>query len=798
MKTAAELNGTQLVAKVTLHNYRYPRHNVHSGDFAIVVLDVVKVIEGEIPVELQKTDIWGRINLMAKGKMPKLDLGEEYLFIGKLIIDGSYGPQYECLSIHLDYDMTSPDDQRKFFSYFLTERQIDLLFELDSNPVQLLESKNIGALTSIKGIGQVTATRMCMRYEDNKNNGRAYIALKDLGLTKYAIDKLVEQLGSADIVVSTIEENPYSLIRLVRGYGWEKCDKMARARGFAPDCEFRVLAYAQHLLQEHADLNGNSCVDVNVFLAEVVNMCAPINQTTAATYIKKVTWGQTEFDKYYEEYTKGEKKLETPIFFYSKDDKKIGLFYLRRLEKDILTQLVRLQGSVPSRIFDRAVCEKIIADVETEQGYEYTSEQKKAMWNILEDNVSILTGSAGTGKSSTLKPLIRIFQHYGMKVEQCAFSGRASSLLSEITKLTGKTIHRLLGYSAELEQFTKNERDQLCADAIILDETSMVGEELFLSLLLAIKTGAKLIMLGDVKQLPPLAVGNILNDCIKSGYIHTSMLSIIHRQARKSGIIAQSIHVCEGTSIVKNDFLGEEVRGELKDFKIITNFDSTLIHQSIIDEYKRLMIEQKVPSDDIQIIVPVRTNGVNSCYALNKEIQQIVNVKCDPSAVTIDMVEKGAKFPVTFKTGDRIIVNKNNYHVRSVSGGEVAIFNGNIGHIKAIGEDYMVLNFEEQGDVIVSKEDWWNINLAYAITCHKLQGSQAPYCIIGLDYGAYVLLSREWLYTALTRAKKYCALVCQPKAVNHAVRTSAIRQKQTWLNKDLADEYVKATVGGEE
>ena len=110
----------------------------------------------------------------------------------------------------------------------------------------------------------------------------------------------------------------------------------------------------------------------------------------------------------------------------------------------------------------------------------------------------------------------------------------------------------------------------------------------------------------------------------------------------------------------------------------------------------------------------------------------------------------------------------------------------------------MVLNFEEQGDVIVSKEDWWNINLAYAITCHKLQGSQAPYCIIGLDYGAYVLLSREWLYTALTRAKKYCALVCQPKAVNHAVRTSAIRQKQTWLNKDLADEYVKATVGGEE
>ncbi len=812
MKTAAELKGTDVVAKVTLHNYRYPRTKVQSGEYAIVVLDVENVIEGEIPVELQKTNIFGSTSIIASGKMPKLEEDKEYLFVGRLLIDPKWGPQYECLSIHLDYDMNSEEDQRKFFSYFLTEHQIEALFALDPNPVQFLEQKNIGVLTTIKGVGPVIATRMCMKYEENKNNGRAYIELKDLGLTKNAIDKLVDQLGSADVVVTTIQENPYSLIRLVRGYGWKKCDEMARARGFTTDCEFRVLAYARHYLEENADMNGNSCMDIDALLGEVVAECAPITKTCAAEYLKKVTWGQADFDAYYEKYSQGAPIVdengdlitELPMLFYSKETRRVGLFELRRLEKDILNQLIRLHDTNSRVHFDHKICEDIINQTEKEQGYEYTHEQKAAIWNILNDNVSILTGSAGTGKSSTLKPLIRIFKYYGLEVDQCALSGRASSLLSEITELEGKTIHRLLRYSADLEMFTQNAKNPLDSDVVILDETSMVGEELFLSLLQAIRTGSKLIMLGDVKQLPPLAVGNILNDCIQSGYIRTNTLTIIHRQALQSGIIAQSIHVCEGTPIVKNDFLGSEVRGALKDFKLITNFDGALIHESILEEFKDLYLEKHIPSDDIQVIVPVRVKGTNSCYALNQELQRIVNPASDPCAVTVDMIDRGIKCPITFKTGDRIIVNKNNYHAMSTRGEEVAIFNGNIGHIKAIGkgggdlEDYMILTFDEQGDVILPKSDWWNINLAYAITCHKLQGSQAPYCIVGLDYSAYILLSREWLYTALTRAKKYCALVCEPKAANHAVRTSAIRQKQTWLNRDLVTQYLLSTQQGEE
>lgn len=794
MKNLNELRGKELVAKVKLHNYRAPKHNIESGAFAVVVLDLVRVLEGDVPFEFEVKGQPGQFRFIAKGKMPKLDKDQEYTFHGTLVIDPEWGGQYNVETIYLGYDMDRVEDQRKFFSYFLTDKQIDMLFELGDNPVQYLATSNIGKLTEVKGIGKVTATRMCMKYAENKNNGRAYIELKELGLTKHAIDSLIEQFGTADSVIDIIKENPYSLIKLVRGYGWEKCDVLALKQGFTTDCRQRVLAYAMHHLSTQADVNGNSCVDIEELMSAILEVCAPIDRMTAKEYLVATMWKQEDFDKFYKQYLKDKSniyKLETPLFFYSNEEHKVGLFTLRLLEKNIVTDLQRLQEAEQETVFERDVCERIISETEEEQGWKYTTEQKAAIWNILNDNVSILTGSAGTGKSSTLRPLIRIFQHYGLEVDQTALSGRASSLLSEITEIEGKTIHRLLCYDPNYERFTRNSTKPLDSDVVVLDETSMVGEELFLALISAIKTGAKLIMLGDVKQLPPMAVGNILNDCIQSGYIRTNILTIIQRQALQSGIIAQSINVCQGQSIVKNDFIGTDVRGELKDFKLITNLETALVHHSIIQEFKNLYEKEKINKDDIQVVVPVKLNGDNSCRVLNAEIQQIVNPdKEGEKRVEVEYSES-RKYTVTYKIGDRIIVNKNNYHATSLEGTEIAIFNGNIGHIVDIGPDYMVLDFPEQGMVILPRDDWWNINLAYAITCHKLQGSQSAYCIVGVDYTSFILLTREWLYTALTRAKKHCTLVGQPKAINQATRTSSIRQKQTWLLKDLSNLYME-------
>ena len=403
---------------------------------------------------------------------------------------------------------------------------------------------------------------------------------------------------------------------------------------------------------------------------------------------------------------------------------------------------------------------------------------------MLDHNVSILTGLAGAGKSATLKPVIKIFEGYNLWVEQCALSGRAASLLSEITNLQGKTIHRLLIFDPQTDRFVCNENSPLKADVIILDETSMVGGELFLSLISAIKTGAKLIMLGDVHQLESIGIANILKDSISSGFIPTSVLTKIHRQAAKSGIITESVRVAYGESIVRNDFVGEVIKGKLQDFKVIGVGDAALINRKVFAEYNNF-IKQGVSPEDIQIIVPMRTRGDISCRALNSMLQQIVNPKEYKEAVSVSLNDNGTKYSVCFKPNDRIIVIKNNYHAMGLDGKDKQIFNGNIGHIKEISGDVIVINIPDVGDIVLPRDQWNNIQLAYAITVHKKQGDSTPYAIVALDPSAYTLMSRELLYTAITRATKFCTLISTGKIINMATKTSRIRTKQTWLKDDL-------------
>lgn len=774
-----------LVARVKLHNYRFPKDRAHvSGEFAIVILDVVDVSQGT----LAEGCCIGPWRIVTSGRMPRLEDGMEYLFTGRLKIDSKWGPQYTCEEIHANYDMANPDEQRTFLSYFLTERQINLLYQTCDDPIAAIRQRNLAELTKIKGIGPTTAERICSRFADNLQNSRAYVELANLGLTKNAIDSIVKQIGSADLAIDAIKANPYSLIRLVRGYGWERADRLAMAQGFGRGCRERCLAYAEYKLNRLANEEGNSRLPIDDLLDELSQICSPTDRAQIADWLKTVTVGEQDFEARYQVFEETGKDADPPLLYYSRTARCIGLYSLRMVERRITEELVRLKTAPHTWNFDRTECEKIIADVEAEQGYQYTHEQRRAIWNILDSNVSVLTGSSGCGKSSTLKPLIRIFHKYGIEVAQCALSGRASSLLTEYTGLEGKTIHRLLCYDPESEKFMHSAHCPLDADVVILDETSMVGEELFLSLISSIKNGGKLLLLGDTKQLPPISVGNVLGDCIRSGYIPTNTLTIVQRQALKSGIVSQAIRVCEGKSIVRTDFSGSEIRGELNDFKLIARDDAALVHAQAVAEFKRLW-ESGVPADDIQIIVPVRSRGINSCRIFNNEIQALVNGEHSAKEVTVEVLDNGIKFEVTYKPGDRILVLKNNYHARTLEGTETAIFNGNMGHIVDLDTDNMIIQLQDTSRIIIPRESWDNIGLSYAVTCHKCQGSQAPYVIVSVDYSGYSLLMREWLYTALTRAQKFCALVGQPKAINLATRVSNVKVKNTWLKDELYARY---------
>ena len=792
MKEAKQLVGEKLEAAVYLNHYVYPRSNAQSGDFAVVKMKVKEIISGELPIEMVSDYTSDNLVITVSGRMPKFEAGIEYRLVGTLVINKKHGAQYDCEAVRINCDLSDPKDQKNFFSYFMTDNLINLLFDMYENPMQLLADKNIGALTKVKGIGPATAMRLCTKYEECKNNGRAYAEFKKLGLTKKAVDNLVNRYGSPDVAIDKVTKNPYILIKEVRGYGWMKADALALKQGFTRDCKDRVLAYTRYYLEAQGDQNGNSWVLISDLLLNVSNECAPVTKENLYDWIKEVMVTDKDFETYLWQVSENKENPNDPRFlYYNQETQAVGLLSIRVMEKRIAENLIRLKEAEPSFSYDRNVAERLIKNTEQEQGYEYTDEQKAAIYRILDNNVSILTGPAGTGKTSSMLAVTHILNYYNVEFGQCALSGRASSNLSEITGCDGVTVHRLLRYLPDQERFAYTERNPLPHQAIVLDEVSMVGGELFLSLVKAIRSGSKFIMIGDPNQLESIGLCNILKDSIQSGFIPVASLTKIHRQAARSGIIVNANLARTGTSLVKNSFVGEDIRGELKDFKLVATNDPAIVPYNIEQEYKKLL-KEGVSHKDIQIIVPMKLRGSMSCRALNNAMQPLANPYGMGKGQTIDCFESGIQYQTTFNPGDRIIVNHNDYKAKTTSGAEVSIFNGNIGYIVAISPGKMVIKLKDQDDEIeLERDSWFNVSLAYAITCHKSQGTGIPYIIFGLNSSCFVMLSRELVYTAITRAKKYCIVCTQSDILNKAVHTSHVRLKQTWLKDDLHEEFMK-------
>lgn len=1120
MKTAKELVGQTLEAIVVLNNYTFPRSEPKSGEFAIVKMRVKDIISGEIPEEFIDRYLEGILIITVSGNMPKFEEGMDYRLVCKLTINKKYGPQYECQAVRLNYNLEDVNDQKNFFSFFMSDRMIELLFSMYDEPMKILANKEIGKLMKIKGIGPATAMKLCTKYEECKNNGRAYAKLKDLGLTKKAIDNLIKRYGSPDVAIDKVTQNPYILIKEVRGYGWKKADALALQQGFTRDCQDRVLAYTRYYLEEQGEKNGNSWVLVSDLLLNVSNECAPVTKENLYAWIKECMITDEELEAYRWQVSQKKNDPDDPRFlFYKKDSQEVGLLSIRIMEKEIAENLIRLKEAESPFHYEKETTERLIEETEKEQGYGYTDEQKAAIYKILDNNVSILTGAAGCvdkdtefftgtgwkkicdyqegdkvlvyredgtaalelperyiklpcdnlwlmksgrsvnmclseehqvyyetskgnlyhksfaevkerheksscgfngkfytsfigggrgidlsdaeikvmlaviadgsffkerenskycrfhikkdrkknelrhifkeasinwkeaksaaagytdfyiiaprrekiftpywydcsheqlqlicdnilfwdgsvkgkrknfstsikatadfvqyafsacgykatisednrfgqeyitcgkkyvrksinyhvnitkqnkvtvtsnpknkhkvpilpyktldgykycftvsthmwimrrggrilvtgncGKSSSMLAVTRILSYYGVQFAQCALSGRASSNLSEITGCDGMTIHRLLRYLPDIENFAYNDRHPLPQSVVILDEVSMVGGDLFLSLIKAIRSGSKLIMIGDPNQLESIGLCNILKDSIQSGYIPVASLTKIHRQAAKSGIIVNANLARTGTSLVKNSFIGEETRGDLRDFKIVSTNDPALVPYNIEEEYKKLL-SQKISYKDIQIIVPMKLRGSLSCRAINNVIQPLANPFGVGKGQTVDCFESGISYQTTFNPGDRIIVNHNDYKAKTVSGEETSIFNGNIGFIVAISSSKMVIRLQDQEeDIELERESWFNVSLAYAITCHKSQGTGIPYVIFGISSACFVMYSRELIYTAITRAKRYCVVCTQPDAINKAVHMSRVKLKQTWLKDDLHEQFMK-------
>jgi len=742
---------------------------IEAGDWAAFNASVIDIYEGTPWYKSGK-------RISVSGIVPETDFFKNYVLLAKATDHETYGRQYEILCMSQEVNLDDPVEQRIFLEHVLSDHQINLLYESLENPFDAIANMDIAALTSVKGIGEESAKKIIQRYNDNINNGLAYVELDSYGLTKYMIDKLIEIYRSADIVVNKIKENPYILIEEIDGIGWAKADEMALNAGMDNESPNRISAYIVHHLKSTIE-DGDTWTTPGELIETTFEILGIDNQDAFrealyALHDKNILW-------------------------WDDDKTKIALTQFYKLEADIAMELHRLLAAPSNFNYDNFDLK--IRSIERAQGndFTFTEEQKEAVKQVLSHQVSIITGFGGTGKSTVVSGVLKLLGDCSFA--QTALSGRAASRLSEITNAEGYTIHRLLEYQPPV--FTKDRYNKLSQDVIILDEISMVGAELFYSLIQAIQTGSKLIMIGDDGQLESIGLCNIFKDMLDSGIIPVAKLTKIHRQAAKSAIITESVKVRHHEQLVPNKWVGEEIRGELQDLELNIYNDAILSQRRIITKFKELY-EKCADITKIQIVVPMRVKGDISTLALNKLVQDIVNpLGANPTTIQVN-AKRGESYFYTLREDDKVIITKNNYKTMTPQGTLCPVFNGNLGIIQTIDDfnNEITINFEQHGPVIIKKKEWNTIELGYALTCHKLQGSEAEYVIIGLDYTCRALLTKEWLYTAITRAKKYCVLCAETNALNFCITNSNVPYKRTFLQQllqnkmqSISDEHLNLT-----
>lgn len=725
----------------------------YKDQWGIIVCSIDKVLKGEFI---------GDLNAMVfKGNMPEPVLGATYIIIADYVEDPKWGKQYNIKSIYTDvsFDKNDKSGRQKFLLNLFTPSQVQAMYEVYDDPFSILDAEDVEKLVQIKGCGIKTADLWIRKFKKNINIARIFVELEDYSLTNNMIKRLMDRYHSPDLVIEKVKTNPYVLVNEVDGIGWKRADEIALAGNIKPDSPMRIGAYIIYYLDMCGE-NGNSWITPDELLGAILdNLGEEIPDENITMAIREL----------------GNK------LWWNEDKDKIGLSKYYKIEYRVAEELIRIRNAESDIRCDN--WKERIEHLERNQGWDFTEEQMNGIETVLNNNVTVITGYSGTGKTSVVSGVLEALNNYSSVM--CALSGRAASRMSEVTGKTGYTIHRLLGYpkgNPEHQGFEYNQDNKLGFSIYILDEISMVDAKLFYYLLRAIPDGAKLICLGDDGQLESIGCGNIAYDMLNSPEIPTIRLTKIHRQAVKSAIITQSIEIRNGRQIIHNGWTGDEVRGELKDLQLHCYSDSSNTFYHIMEIFAKLRVQKDFNILNCQIIVPIKTRGDACTYKINNTIQELYN---PASKNKKEITRLSNNNPFILREGDKVINTINNYRLRT------PIYNGNIGIIKSIGYNeelesrVITIDFMGIGNVDVPEDAWNGIELGYAISSHKSQGSEWDYVIFGLDFSSYALLTRELVYTSITRAKKKCYLICQTGALRYATAQQSVSNKQTHLQDCL-------------
>ena len=725
----------------------------YKDQWGIVICSIDEVLKGDF--------IGDKNGMVFKGNMPEPVRGATYIIVADYVEDPKWGNQYNIKSIYSDisFDKEDRKGKEKFLLSIFTPNQVSAMYEIYDDPFSILDAEDVEKLVQIKGCGIKTADNWIRKFKKNINIARIFVELDEYGLTNNMIKRLMERYHSPDLIIEKVKTNPYVLVNEVEGIGWKRADEIALAGHIEFDSPTRIGAYIVYYLNRCGD-EGYSWITPDQLLGSILdNLGEEVpdeNITTAIRELGNKLWWNEEKDK-------------------------IGLSKYYNIEHKVAEELIRIRNAKSNICCDD--WEEHIDHLERVQGWKFTDEQMNGIKTVLNNNITIITGLAGTGKTSVVSGVLEALNHYSSVM--CALSGRAASRMSEVTGKEGFTIHRLLGFpkgAPDYQCFEYNQDHKLGADIYILDEISMVDAKIFYYLLRAIPDGAKLICLGDSGQLESIGCGNVAYDMIHSSEIPTIELTKIHRQAAKSAIITQSIAVRNSKQIIPKNWTGVETRGELQDLELHCYSDSSNTFYNIMEIFSRLMAQKDFNIMDCQIIVPIKVRGDACAYNINNTVQELYN---PPAKNKKEITRISNDKTFILREGDKVINVINNYKLKT------PIYNGNIGTIKSISYSeeldsrIITVNFVGIGNVDVPEDCWLGIELGYAITVHKYQGSQSKYIIFGLDFSSYALLTRELVYTGITRAQKKCYLVCQTGALRYATMQQSISKKQTHLQDCL-------------
>lgn len=665
-------------------------------------------------------DADGRL-ITAVGIFPIISEGECLELVGEYKNNSRFGEQF-CVT---DVTISKPDDTVGVFKYLSSglfkgigeKLAADIVEKFGMRALDILEN-DPKKLMQVTGIGKKKVAEIIESYSSTKQMKETILFLQKYDIAMGTALKIYKKYESNTQSIVTF--NPYKLVDDIDGIGFITADKIAKKIGIDARSDFRIKAGIIYTLSEGAVKGGHTCLPYNILCSEASKLLDLTEEE-----VKIVMDGMTE--------------VKSCLI---NDINYIASQVNYNIENAIATKLIRLNMTAEKWDID---IDKELLDYQKVNNIELDVNQSEGIKSVFNSGVSVITGGPGTGKTTIIKGITTILSQRKKKVMLCAPTGRASKRMTEATGEDAKTIHRLLGvdFSAE-SSFLRQESNPLEADVIIVDEISMADIYIFNSLLKAIPCGARLVLVGDKDQLPSVSCGNILSDIINSDLINVIYLSNIYRQASGSMIVTNAHKINKGEMpILKSS----------SDFFMSNRSDNSGILSDVLSMTKeRIPSFANVSTKDIQVLAPMK-KGVVGVDNLNVELQRELNPRGDQFIYQNTI----------FRTGDKVMQNVNNYTIewRRDGFGErgTGVFNGDIGYIYSVINGTVAVEFDDGKRVEYKGGDLEQLMLAYCISVHKSQGSEFPVVVLVITGGNYMIMTRNLLYTAVTRAKKMVVII---------------------------------------